>query len=358
MIGFVDATVIIPFHRNLGQLGQSLAAARTSMPDAEIIVAADGALDDCTSLAQTYGARIVRIAGPSGPATARNRGADLATGDLLFFIDTDVVVAPDALPGMYRLLAENPGVAGVFGAYDLHPPEPNFMSQFKNLSHAYVHEIGAGEASTFWAGLGAIRASVFRSVGGYDERFRQPSIEDIDLGVRIVAAGHVLMLDPRFRGTHLKRWTWRSAVMTDLTARGIPWTQLIHRSGVPKNRLNLSAALRVSVVCAYLLLGGLLLTPVTPWGGGLAAAALAALLALNAPYYRWLARQRGVRFAATGVFAHWIHHLGNGMSFLVGTLLSVTSKIGWRLPGALPLSIWTPGLAAQRVPSSAGVGQA
>jgi len=357
--GFVHATVIIPFHRNLTQLAQSLSAARASMPDAEIVVAADGALDDCSSLAQTHRARVVRIPGPSGPATARNRAADIAAGDLLFFVDTDVVVAPDALPGMCRLLDENPNIAGVFGAYDLQPPEPNFMSQFKNLSHAYVHEVGAGEAHTFWAGLGAIRASVFRSVGGYDERFRKPSIEDIDLGVRIVAQGHTLMLDPRFRGTHLKRWTLKSSVMTDLTARGIPWTQLIHRSGVPKNRLNLSNALRMSVVCAYLILGGLLLAAVSPWGGALAAVALAALIALNADYYRWLARQRGVGFAATAVVAHWIHHLGNGVSFVVGTVLAFTSRIGWRLPGALPLTVWTPGFAeSHRMSTSARVGHA
>ncbi len=329
------------------------------MPDAEIVVAADGAVEDCSPLAQTHNASIVRIPGPSGPATARNRAAEMASGDVLFFVDTDVVVAPDALPGMFRLLEDNPDVAGVFGAYDLQPPEPNFMSQFKNLSHAYVHEVGAGEASTFWAGLGAIRASVFRSVGGYDERFRQPSIEDIDLGVRIVAAGHTMMLDPRFRGAHLKRWTLRSSVMTDLTARGIPWTQLIHRSGVPKNRLNLSTALRLSVVCAYLMLGGLLLVPLTPWGGALTALALAAMLALNAQYYAWLARQRGVMFAARAVLAHWIHHLGNGVSFVVGTLLSMTSRLGWRLPGALPLTIWTPGFAAShRVSTSTGVGHA
>lgn len=334
------ATVIIPFHQNLTQLGQSLRAARSSMPDAEIIVAADGARDDCRPLAAECGARVVEIDGPAGPATARNRAADVATGDLLFFVDTDVVVAGDALPGMHRLLEERPDVAGVFGAYDLHPPEPNFMSQFKNLSHAYVHQVGAGEASTFWAGLGAIRASVFRGVGGYDERFGRPSIEDIDLGVRIVSQGHVLMLDPRFRGTHLKRWTLRSAVMTDLTARGIPWTQLIHRSGAPKNRLNLSNALRYSVVTAYLLLGGLLLMPLTRWGGLLAGMAVLGLVALNAPYYAWLARQRGAGFAVTGIAAHWVHHLGNGLSFVVGTCLSVASRLGWRLPGALPLSVW------------------
>jgi hypothetical protein len=337
----VPVTIIIPFHKNIGQLGLSLSAARRSMQNAEILIAADGAQEDCRPLAAAHGAIVIDVAGPSGPATARNRAAALATGDVLLFVDTDVVARPDALPGMCRLLEEQPDLAGVFGAYDLEPPERNFMSQFKNLSHAYVHEIGAGDASTFWAGLGAIRTAVFRSVGGFDERFRRPSVEDIDLGYRVVALGHTLRLDPRFRGTHLKRWTLSSSIVIDIAARGIPWTQLIHRSGTPKNQLNLSAGLRLSVVCAYALVISVALLLLTPWSFVPALAALLALVGLNFPYYRWFARQRGPLFALRTIPAHVVHHLGNGVSFVIGTTLYAASRAGWPLPGALSSIAWT-----------------
>lgn len=320
------------------------------MQSAEILIAADGAREDCRALAAAHNAAVIEVAGPSGPATARNRAAAHATGDVLLFVDTDVVPAPEALPGMCRFLEDHPEVSGVFGAYDLNPPEQNFTSQFKNLSHAYVHEIGAGEASTFWAGLGAIRTAVFRGVGGFDERFRRPSIEDIDLGCRIVALGHRLMLAPQFRGTHLKRWTLRSSVMTDITARGIPWTQLIHRAGVPKNRLNLSAALRLSVVCAYLLLASLVALPFSRVAGVVAATTLLALVGLNAHYYRWLATQRGVLFALRAVLAHIVHHLANGLSFVIGTALYAASRVGWKLPGGLPATAWDPGCSGSLSP--------
>jgi glycosyltransferase involved in cell wall biosynthesis len=150
----LKVTVIIPFHRNLHHLGESVTAARRSMPGAELLIAADGAVDDCRALAAAAGAQVVVVPGPSGPAVARNRAAALASGDVLAFVDADVVVAPDALPGMCRLLEVETGLDGVFGAYDLFPPERNFMSQYKNLSHAYVHEVGNTRASTFWAGLG------------------------------------------------------------------------------------------------------------------------------------------------------------------------------------------------------------
>ena len=333
-------SIIIPFHENVGQLSLCLGAARRSMEQAEILIAADGAFEDCRPLAGVHRAVVISVEGPSGPATARNRAAAHAAGDVLVFLDADVVPAPDALPGMCRLLEEQPALAGVFGAYDLEPAERNFMSQFKNLSHACIHEAGRGEASTFWAGLGAIRATVFRRVGGFDERFRQPSVEDIDLGYRVAALGHTLRLDPRFRGRHLKRWTMRSSVATDITARGIPWTQLIRRFDPPRHELNLSAALRLSVVCAYLLvISGVLLT-VTAWAMVPAAAALLALILLNFRYYRWFANQRGVLFALRTVPAHVVHHLCNGLSFTIGTVLYTASRAGWQLPGALPTTIW------------------
>src|SRR5689334_15833069 len=121
------------------------------MPDAEVIIAADGAVDDSRAVAAAAAAQVVVVPGPSGPAVARNRAAAVASGEIFAFVDADVVVAPDALPGMCRLLEVHRDIDGVFGAYDRSPAERNFMSQYKNLSHAYVHEVGDTRASTFWA---------------------------------------------------------------------------------------------------------------------------------------------------------------------------------------------------------------
>jgi GT2 family glycosyltransferase len=336
----LDVTIVIPFHRNLGQLGKSLPAARAAMPDAEIVVAADGAVDDCRPLAAASGARVVEVPGPSGPAVARNRAAEVATGGILVFIDADVVAAPDAVAGMCAVLSASPELGAIFGAYDLNPPDPGFMSQFKNLAHSYVHEIGNPDASTFWAGLGAIKAEAFRTVGGFDERFARPSVEDIDLGYRLVAAGYRIRLDPRFRGTHLKRWTFTNCVVTDLRARGIPWTQLLHRTGGMSNDLNTRHELRLSVAVSFLCVLALAAVPFTWWGIPVAIAALGALVWLNREFYGWFARKRGRWFAARVVPVHLVHHLCNGISFVTGTVLHLLGRRGVRLPGTIPATVW------------------
>jgi hypothetical protein len=179
-------------------------------------------------------------------------------------------------------------------------------------------------------------------VGGFDERFRRPSIEDVELGYRLVAAGYSLRLDVRFRGRHLKRWTLRSSVVTDIRARGIPWTQLIHRSRALSNDLNTSIGLRLSVVFTVALVASLALAVLEPWAAVAAAVLLAALIGLNFPYYRWFARTRGLLFAVRVIPVHLLHHLCNGISFVAGTGLHVAGRCGVTLPGALPLKVWAP----------------
>jgi GT2 family glycosyltransferase len=338
----MSITIVIPFHRNLRHLEQSLGAARRAAPSAEIVVAADGATEEYQPIVAAAGARIVVVPGPSGPAVARNRAAALATGDIVVFIDADVVVHPDAVTGMCAVLTSEPDLVAIFGSYDLAPAEPDFWSQYKNLSHAYVHQIGSPEATTFWAGLGAVRTDAFRRVGGFDERFPKPCVEDIELGYRLRRDGGRIRLDPRFRGQHLKRWTLWGSVRTDIVSRGVPWAQLIRKFGAMRNDLNLRWQLRASVACAYVFLAALLAAVLTPWSLVVAAMVLVALWGLNSEYYGWFARQRGAWFAARVVPAHLLHHLCNGVSFVAGTALGAASAAGWSLPGVIPMSIWTP----------------
>lgn len=342
-------SVIVPFHRDLGQLRQCLtalrAAARALPSDielADLIVVADGAVDNPTGLALDANARVLAIDGPRGPAVSRSRGAAVASGDLLVFVDSDVVVSEQALARLAALFVANPDIGAAFGAYDEEPADPGFFSQCRNLAHSFIHQRSNREAQTFWGGLGAVRSSVFAAVGGFDERFAHPSVEDIDLGYRIRAAGFRIVLEPTIQGKHLKRWTLWSGVVTDVRDRGVPWTQLLHRYGGMRNDLNLTVRYRVSVVAAYLLA---LCLATAPWRPVLVAPVpvlLAALWYLDRPYYRFFASRRGLGFALGWFPFHILHHLCNGLSFVLGTLLYAGRRWGGvALPGALPLTPWS-----------------
>jgi GT2 family glycosyltransferase len=149
---------------------------------------------------------VLKVPQAGGPAKARNLGAQASHGDILFFMDADVTLAPDTLEQVLAAFDTQPQIAALIGSYDDAPGAPNFLSQYKNLFHHYTHQRGCEEASTFWGACGAVRREVFSAVGGFDEAYRYPSIEDIELGYRLKRAGHSIHLCKQVQVKHLKRW--------------------------------------------------------------------------------------------------------------------------------------------------------
>jgi glycosyltransferase involved in cell wall biosynthesis len=344
---------IVPFHRDLSTLARCLRALDARPPDSEVIIAADGALDDCQLLARRHGARVVDVPGPAGPATARNVGAAAAGGDVLVFVDADVAVSRAGVDRMVRAIRTEPRTAAVFGAYDEEPPDPGFMSQYKNLSHSFIHQTSATRASTFWAGFGAVRRERIEtgravSTNASFGRRWKTSI----WAIASTAAGYEVVLDPALSATHLKRWTISSAIVSDVRDRGIPWTQLIWRYGAFGNDLNLRTEHRWSVLLAYVALGSLLLAPYDGRSLILLMLAAAGLTAANRRYYRFFLAKRGAWFATRVWVMHLIHNLCNGLSFAVGTVLFFAASLGVGLPGSLPTTPWSPSVTEpERAPA-------
>jgi GT2 family glycosyltransferase len=221
------------------------------------------------------------------------------------FVDSDVVVHHDAFSRIRRAFAADDELAAVFGSYDEAPAAPGTVSRFRNLLHHHVHQTSPGRAQTFWAGLGAVRRDVFLQADGFDDvRYLFPSIEDVELGRRLHAAGAKVVLDPRILGTHLKSWTLRSMLSTDLNRRAVPWVVLACEERRFPATLNLGWRHRLSALaCTGSIASAAARRP------RLALGALALFIALNWPFYRLLARCAGLKVAAAGPLLHFLHHL-------------------------------------------------
>jgi GT2 family glycosyltransferase len=310
-------SVVIPAYENAAGLAECLQALVASVESPlEIIVVDDGSGDDTSAVASRLGARALRLERNSGAGAARNHGARAASGEILLFVDSDVVVGPDTVGHVARLFAERADVDAVFGSYDDAPRAPGLVSQFRNLLHHFVHQQGEPEASTFWAGCGAIRRAVFEGVGGFDTGRYGRSIEDIELGYRLRDAGHRILLDRDLRVTHLKRWTLGSFLRTDVFLRAIPWSSLILQRRASLDHLNLKAGQRVSVLLALLAAAAIPLSVVRPEMLAVAAAATIGLVLANRKLLAFFARQRGFAFSVATVPLLLLHYVASGLGYL------------------------------------------
>ena len=329
----VRISVIIPVRNGGSQFERCLRAFQSlETPAHEIFVVDDGSSDGSARLAAAAGMRLLHTEVPgSGPAQARNLAAQHATGEVLFFCDADVEIRPDTLARIRQSFDADPELAALFGSYDAEPSHSGLISQYKNLFHHYVHQHGATDASTFWSGCGAIRRDVFVKHGGFPTHYRLPSIEDIDLGHSLKKSGQRIKLDKTLQVKHLKHWTLRNLLHSDIVARGIPWTRLILRERAFLNDLNLQTHNRASVASVYL---GLLCAVLGFWQSNFWLGVIltgSVLLVLNRDLYRFFIQQRGLRFTFGAIGLHWFYYFYNGISFSAGVLLHTTEEIrDWR----------------------------
>ena len=287
----------------------------------ECLVVDDGSEDDTAAVAERHGVRAIALNKRRGPAHARNVGARQARGEVVLFLDADVCIHQDALTRIVDHFRRDPSLDAVIGAYDDSPAATPFVSQYRNLLHCSTHRLGLPDASTFWSACGAIRKEAFLRCGGFDDNFARPAIEDIEFGSRLKARGGRILLDPAIQVQHLKCWTLRSMIQTDIFDRGIPWTRLILRSGSMPNDLNVRWSQRLSVFLAAVLSVALLLG-----AGYTALACTLALVRLNWPFYSLVSKRLGLWFALRAAPLHFLFHFYCGVAFLLGASMHLLSR--------------------------------
>jgi GT2 family glycosyltransferase len=310
-------SAIIPVHNGGEDLRMCLRAlTRSTRPPDEIIIVDDASTDESAQLAAHFGNVIAsQSRQPMGPARARNLGVEKASGDVLLFLDSDVMVHSNTLALIEHYFAEHPDMAALFGSYDDNPPHRGWISLYKNLQHHFVHHHGQVDASSFWTGVGAIRRDIFLRLGGFTESYSRPSIEDIELGVRLKASGYRIRLCPDVQATHLKHWNIRSLLRTDIFDRAIPWARLILSSSQLPADLNLDWKSRVSAMCVC---GLAILFPVGFWFplAWIGVFLLAGIVMIaNISLYRFFAQRGGPGFAVVAMLLHFFYFFYSSLAF-------------------------------------------
>jgi O-antigen biosynthesis protein len=212
-------TVIIPVYNNFRLTYECLASIAANPPETpcELLLVDDGSTDETVlaGLLLPDSVLVERLRSNSGFIAACNRGAHLAKGEFLLFLNNDTLVQPGWLDEMVRTFerTENVGIVG---------------SQLLSVD-GKVQEVGGivwrlGDAWNWGRGAdpsdprlrylrdvdyvsGAalmIRKELFLSLGGFDPRYAPAYYEDTDLAFRVREAGKRVVVQPASRIIHLE----------------------------------------------------------------------------------------------------------------------------------------------------------
>lgn len=347
-------SVIVSVSDSGSTLREVLAAIRaTELPhdSYELIVVDDASADGSVGTAARYADTVVRLSGRSaGPAYARNRGVEVARGEVIAFVGADVVVRPETLPRMLAMLVKRPEIDAVSASRDERCGAPNFISQYWNLLLRFGEHHHSGSAQ-FASGCGAVRRDAFLSAGMYDEwRFDTACLESVELGERLFGAGLGVLLSSDLQVTHLKRWNlytvcqevWRRS---RLLARSLGYSRM--SAAAPSEVVfTLSRAL----IPAAALLGTLMLAAAfvpPPSAAVKAGVALIVLLLTNLPVHRFYARSRGLGFAIVSAPLHVFVQIVTLVALCAGWILrdvfgDVSPDATTQAYSELGLDIWPP----------------
>jgi len=204
----MKASVIIPAFNAEKTIEECLKALKAqSLKPFEIIVVDDGSTDNTPKIVKKIGGiRLLRQEN-SGPAKARNFGAENAKGNVLVFTDSDCIADRDFLREITGPFEEK-NVAGVQGKYKTKQKE--LVARLTQLEIEQRHEKMAKQRFIDFMGsyAAAYRANVFNAMKGFDTSFPMASGEDTDLSFRISKTGKKMVFAEKAVVWHTHPSSW------------------------------------------------------------------------------------------------------------------------------------------------------
>ena len=175
----------------------------------EVLVVDNNSTDDTAKIAVQNGVRVINYSDKYSANICRNLGAAHALGEVLLFLDSDVVLPKGTLQWCVEYFS-NSEVSAVIGVYSAKHRNPNICSQYKNFWIRYSYLYRGNKIGGIFGAVSAIRKKVFTEAGEFDEKLRVKEIDDLDLGIRIRNIGHKIHFKEDLEVEHLKAYTLQS----------------------------------------------------------------------------------------------------------------------------------------------------
>jgi len=290
---------IVPAHGRQELLRRCLRSLKRQNCDKEIIVVDDGSTPPLHFSDPDI--RVLRLDKKGGASGARNYGASQAIGEILFFVDSDVVLLP-----LQRF--EFPSdVDCLMGIYSRTAGFQNFSSRYKNLYWSFNQEALSENSFSLCTAILAVRKSVFDGVGGFNTR---SSIgEDREFGIALKKFGARTKIEKQVRGIHHKKFGLRDLLrhhfinaqsLAKLLLRALGAATVEEGSGEAHNRQ------RFSIILSPMILGLFAMNLIyhNKCLSSLLIASIGLFLALIWPFFHYCFKEGGFIFSIFCVFTY------------------------------------------------------
>ena len=203
-------SLIIPVYNRAEEIGACLdSCLALDYPAAklEIIVVDDGSTDATREVVQGYPVKLLALERNQGQSAARNRGAAVATGEILAFLDSDCLAEPQWLQELLPYF-QDPAVAlvgGYVASYYQETALDRYEEVCSPLNMGENPAFGLTPTDDFYVPTCnvLVRKDSYQAVGGLREDLRLG--EDVDLCWRLKEQGYKLLYIPRGRVAHKHR---------------------------------------------------------------------------------------------------------------------------------------------------------
>jgi glycosyltransferase involved in cell wall biosynthesis len=292
-------SIIIPSYNRSDVLRLCLQALHAqTYPDIEIIVVDDCGTENAARVAAEMGATVVRTEVNGGPTPARNLGARHATGEILFFLDADIALDPDAVANAVEIIQANPSIGALGGI--LRPESlvsQSLAAQYRALQMYRWWMPAHRPTLELHASVLAVPAKVFAEIGPFDPELRETVSSDYRVRVK---RGYDVKLTAAVRGRKDHDPTVR--IILRKVFRRARISAMDWRKGETPGDSNARALGGVLLLAAVPALA--LPAATGPAGAVVAPALVAAAMTLDGGTYKFAFTERGVPF---GLYFSGVH---------------------------------------------------
>ncbi len=289
--------------------------------DFEVIIVDDCSTDNSLKIAKKYPCRFFSLDKNGGPAKARNLGVSKSKADITLFLDSDTKVEKDSLRKIYETFIKKKDILAVIVLPAIDSLRKGHAPDYNALKNQYTLYSANPYCDYFTTQMGAIRKKIFKKVGGFDERFKSPVIEDIEFGMKLskrkifinkkVIIGHHFP----FFGQIFKKYLKRAFLFTEVVKT--------------KKRLNsahTTSRWMISVILALVNFILLLFSWLNPLIFFLFLFSFLLFFLFNIGLFKFAVQKRGALYLFETIFFEYVFSIAIGMGGVVGVIYPSAKK--------------------------------